>query len=128
MESITLLPETIAQTDGTGPVVDLENSRQKLLVFTLGITRSSEQQSLEISVWGSEDRMHWGEKPLAVVPPKFYCGVYSILVNLAFRPAVKYLRVDWRMKRWSRNEAGPMFGFYAFAEESGSRLAARAVA
>ncbi|MGH9591542.1 MAG: hypothetical protein ACRD5L_00515, partial [Bryobacteraceae bacterium] len=117
-----------AQTDGAGPVIDLQNSSAKLLVFTLGITRSAEQQSVDIAVWGSEDREHWGEKPLATLPPKFYCGVYSMLVNLAFRPKVKYLRIQWRMRRWSRGEAGPLFGIYAFVEESGSRLVAKAVA
>jgi len=128
MGHLILLPETIAQSDGVGPIIDLRTSSQKLLVFTLGITRSGENQSLDISVWGSEDGEHWGDKPLTTLPTKFYCGVYSMLVNLAFRPKVKYLRVQWRMRRWSRGDAGPLFGFYSIVEESGARLVAKAVA
>lgn len=128
MAPITLLQETISQSDGAGPVRDLGAACSKRLIFTLGITRSSEQQSLEVSIWGSEDMENWGDQPLAILPSKYYCGIYSIVVNLAFRPKVKYLQVQWRMKRWARTDSGPVFGFYAFAEESGARLVAKAVA
>jgi hypothetical protein len=126
MLPINLLPETIAQSDGVGPALQLNSSAGKLLVLTLGITRITEQESLEFSVWGSADQEDWGDKPLATIPPKFYCGVYSVLLNLSARPYVKHIRVQWRMKRWSRGESTPMFGFYSFLEESGARLATAA--
>jgi hypothetical protein len=77
-----LLPESIVRADGTGPEIDLGPKRGKLLVLTLGITRILEQESLEITVWGSPDGENWGSKPMAKFPPKFYCGLYSILLNL----------------------------------------------
>ncbi len=77
-----LLPEGIARSDGKGPEVDLGSKQGKLLVLTLGITRILEQESLEVSVWGSTDGEDWGARPLATFPPKFYCGIYSILLNL----------------------------------------------
>ncbi len=119
-----LLPESIARADGTGPDFDLGPKRGKLLVLTLEITRIIEQESLEVHVWGSSDGEKWGFQPLAVFPPKFYCGVYSILLNLAARPDIRFVRVNWKMSRWSRGEAQPMFGFYVYAEESGARLSA----
>ena len=117
-----LLPESIARADGKGPENDLGPKRGKLLVLTLGITRILEQESLEVSVWGSSDSETWGGRPLAVFPPKFYCGIYSILLNLASRPDVRYVRVQWKMSRWSKREVTPMFGFYLYAEESGARM------
>ena len=117
-----LLPESIARTDGAGPEIDLGSKRGKLLVLTLGITRILEQESLEVTVHGSEDGEKWDAKPLAKFPPKFYCGLYSILLNLGSRDDVKYLRVHWKMSRWSKRESLPMFGFYVYAEESGARV------
>lgn len=117
-----LLPESIARADGAGPEFDLGSKRGKLLVLTLGITRILEQESLEIFVFGSPDGDQWDPKPLAKFPPKFYCGLYSILLNLGSRPDMKYLRVQWKMSRWSKREKIPMFGFYVFVEESGARV------
>jgi hypothetical protein len=117
-----LLPESIVRADGVGPEIDLGSKRGKLLVLTLGITRILEQESLEIAVSGSVDGEQWDLKPLAKFPPKFYCGLYSILLNLGARPDVRFLRVDWKMSRWSKRESVPMFGFYVYAEESGARV------
>ena len=117
-----LLPESIARADGTGPDIDLGSKRGKLLVLTLGITRILEQESLEVTVWGSQDGDRWDVQPLAKFPPKFYCGLYSILLNLGSRSDVKFLRVQWTMSRWSKRESLPMFGFYVYAEESGTRV------
>jgi hypothetical protein len=117
-----LLPESIARADGTGPEIDLGAKRGKLLVLTLGITRILEQESLEVIVCGSPDGEQWDAKPLAKFPPKFYCGLYSILLNLGSRADVRFLRVHWKMSRWSKRETMPMFGFYVYAEESGARV------
>jgi hypothetical protein len=123
-----LLPESIARADGMGPEIDLGSKRGKLLVLTLGITRILEQESLEVSVWGSIDGENWGSRPLATYPPKFYCGIYSILLNLVSRPDMRFVRVQWKMSRWSRQEFTPMCGFYLYTEESGARVGAAAVA
>ena len=117
-----LLPESIARADGIGPEIDLGSKRGKLLVLTLGITRILEQESLEVTVWGSSDGEKWDSKPLAKFPPKFYCGLYSILLNLGSRADVRFLRIHWTMSRWSKRESSPMFGFYVYAEESGARV------
>ena len=117
-----LLPESIARADGMGPEIDLGPRQGRLLVLTLGITRILEQESLEVAVWGSSDGERWGSKPMAKFPPKFYCGLYSILLNLGSREDVRFLRIQWKMSRWSKRETMPMFGFYVYAEESGARV------
>jgi len=119
-----LLPESIARADGIGPEIDLGPKRGKLLVLTLGITRILEQESLEVSVWGSPDGQSWSARPLAKFPPKYYCGLYSILLNLGSLSDVRFVRVQWKMSRWSKRDSLPMFGFYVYAEESGSRVSA----
>jgi hypothetical protein len=119
-----LLPESIARADGIGPQFELGSNRGKLLVLTLGITCIIEQESLDVSIWGSEEGQNWGLRPLTRFPPKFYCGIYSILLNLAAQPEIKLIRVHWKMSRWSKGETTPMFGFYVYAEESGARISA----
>jgi hypothetical protein len=119
-----VLPESIARADGSGSPIDLGRKRGKLLVLTLGITRILEQESLEVSICGSSDGENWSSRPLAKFPPKFYCGMYSILLNMASHPDVRFVRVQWKMSRWGKGETMPLFGFYVYAEESGARVSA----
>ncbi len=120
----SLLPETIARANGVGPVIDVSQEAGRLLVLTLGITRIIEQESLELSVWGSSDNTTWDTKPLAFFPQKSYCGMYSILLNLSARPEIKYLRVQWKMNRWTKGNPTPLFGFFVDSEPSGARIRA----
>ena len=120
----SLLPETIARANGVGPVIDVSPEAGRLLVLTLGITRIIEQESLELSIWGSSDKNNWGSNPLAFFPQKSYCGMYSILLNLSARPEIKYLRVQWKMNRWTKGNPNPLFGFFVDSEPSGTRIRA----
>jgi len=126
MQPNCLLPESIFRGDGAGPKIDLGLTRGKLLVLTLGITSLVEQGSLQVSAWGSQDGDTWDTRALATFPLKFYCGVYSILLNLAGRPETRFVRAQWKMSRRSKGDAPPMFGFYLYTEESGSRITAAA--
>ena len=112
-----LQSEILAREDGSGPAFQLGDHGGAVLILTLGITRTIEQQSLDISVRGSADGENWGKKPLLAFPQKFYCGTYSIMLDLAQHKDVKYLRVEWKMNRWGRGEQSPLFGFYVAAEE-----------
>ncbi len=116
-----LLPENVARQDGFGAHCALGSDRGKPLLLTLGITRTMEQESLEISVWGSSDERDWNL--LQVFPRKFYCGTYSLVLDLNGHPEVRYLRAGWKMNRWGHNnvthgDSVPLFGFYLTVEES----------
>jgi len=124
LPNFLLPPESIARADGMGPEIKLGSQCGKLLVLTLGIDRIIEQESLEVSVWGSPDGKSWGVRPLSMFPPKFYCGIYSTLLNLASRRDIEVVRVQWKMSRWTKSDGMPMFGFYVYAEESGARVSA----
>lgn len=111
-----LVPELEIRENGNGPALDLGSAAGGLLTVTLGIHRIIEQESLDLSINGSEDGVQWMSKPLLAFPQKFYCGVYSRILDLSSFPNVKFLRAEWKVNRWGRGEQKPLFGIYVFAE------------
>jgi hypothetical protein len=120
-----LLPETIVREAGQSPDIDLGELQSGALVLTLGLTRIIEQQSIDISIWGSADGADFGAKPLVAFPQKFYCGTYQILLDLADRPA-KFLRAKWHVNRWGKGDPKPLFGVYVFVQVVDHELALHA--
>ena len=121
-----LVPESIVRESGKGPELDIPAGETSLLI-TLGITRIVEQESLDVSITGSADGSTWAPKPILRFPQKFYCGTYSMVLDLGPAPTVTKLRVEYKMNRWGRGDQQPLFGFYVFAEKAGSAIK-RAVA
>jgi len=111
-----LLPETTIRQAGTGEAIVVTEFTGGVLLLTLGITRIIEQQSLDVSVWGSPDGKEWGAKPLISFPQKFYCGTYQILLDLGPHPDIRHLRVKWQAARWGKGDPKPLFGVYLFAQ------------
>ena len=118
-----LLPETVSREDGAGAAVTLDQNPGAALL-TLGIDRVLEQESLDVSVWGSPDGRSW--QPLASFPQKSYCGAYSLELNLGRHPDVHFLRAQWRMERWTNDQARPLFGFHVKLDRPKSRRAGAA--
>jgi hypothetical protein len=118
-----LLPETTVREAGTGPEIKLDTEGETL-ILTLGITRIIEQESIDISIWGSPDGSDWGTKPLVAFPQKFYCGTYQILLDLSNRPDVKHLRVKWQVNRWGKGDPKPLFTIYMFVQAMSRQLVA----
>jgi len=119
-----LLPETTVREAGTGAEISLGDQQGESLILTLGITRIIEQESIDISIWGSADGSDWGAKPVTTFPQKFYCGTYQILLDLSDRPDVKYLRVKWAVNRWGKGDPKPLFTIYLFAQSMSRQLVA----
>jgi hypothetical protein len=113
-----LIPESLIREDGTGPITRLGPAQGKLLLLTLAITRIIEQESLEVSIWGSADGSDWGARPLLTLPQKFYCGIYRFLLDLTEHPQVEYVRARWKVNRWGRGDPKPLFGVWMVAEEN----------
>jgi hypothetical protein len=109
------VPEIIAREDGASDEIALGKTSGKPLLLTLGITQILEQESLDVSIWGSADGEQW--RQVAAYPQKFYCGTYFLLVDLARQTHIRYLRVQWRMGRWGEADPKPVAGFYVAAEE-----------
>lgn len=112
-----LLPETTVREAGSGSELDLGGSQGRLVLLTLGITRIIEQESLDVSIWGSANGNDWGAKPLISFPQKFYCGTYQVLLDLSQQPDVKFVRVKWSAQRWGKGASQPLFAFYVFVQE-----------
>jgi hypothetical protein len=119
-----LLPETTVREAGAGPEISLGNHQGESLILTLGITRIIEQESLDLSIWGSADGSDWGAKPLVSFPQKFYCGTYQMAIDLSQHPGVKYLRAKWQVNRWGKGDSKPLFGIYLFVQATDCRMAA----
>ena len=88
-----------------------------MLLLTLLITDIVEQESLDVSVWGSADGNTWGERALATFPQKFYRGEHPLLLDLAAQPQIKFLSARWEVNRWGRGSETPMFEFSLAAKE-----------
>jgi len=112
-----LLPETTVREAGTGSELDLDSFQGKPLLLTLGITRIIEQESLDVTIWGSADGKEWSAKPLLAFPQKFYCGTYQMVLDLSQHADVKFLRAKWGAQRWGKGDPKPLFGFYLFAQQ-----------
>jgi hypothetical protein len=119
-----LLPQKQAQANGFGAEIEVCEYRGRLLVLTLGISSIIEREGIVVSVYGSSDRFDWDAKPLISFPQKYYCGLYSTLLNLSQHPDIRYLRAGWNIKSWATARVTPMCEFCVFAEISGSRLSA----
>jgi hypothetical protein len=112
-----LVPETTIREAGAGPVICLGEQQGGSLLFTLGITRTIEQERLDLAIWGSVDGEDWGTRPLITFPQKFYCGTYQLTLDLSARPQVQYLRAQWQVNRWGRGDSKPLFTAHLFVKE-----------
>ncbi len=120
-----LLPEAVIRDDAEGPITQIGSAKGKVVLLTLGITRIIEQESLDVSIWGSADQADWGTKPLASFPQKFYCGTYQLVLDLSEHPEVEYLKAKCKVARWGRGEPKPLFGLYLFVQETQPRAVAK---
>ena len=111
-----ILPETTIREAGSGQAVELGELSSPLILLTLGITRIIEQESIDLTIWGSADGQDWGAKAIIAFPQKFYCGTYQLLLDLSRHPDVKHLKAKWQVQRWGRGEPKPLFGIYVFAQ------------
>jgi len=112
MIDVSLVHEKVVATcKGDGPAVEVAHATNRVFLVTLDITRIIEQESLDISIFGSADGATWGPKSIAAFPQKFYCGESPLLLDLNAHPDVKFVRLHWEVARWGRGTETPMFEF-----------------
>ena len=111
-----LVEDGIRQEDGFSEAIDISTESSRVLLLTLGITRIIEQESLDLAIYGSEDGSTWSAQPVLAFPQKFYCGVNAMILDLSDNPAIRFVRMQWKMSRWGRGVPIPLFSFYVFAE------------
>jgi hypothetical protein len=107
-----LVPEkTIANAKGDGPALDVSGAASRVFLLTLDITDILEQQSLDVSIYGSTDGATWGVKPLIAFPQKFYRSQHPLLLDLTANRDAKFMRAHWEVSRWGRGTVTPRFEF-----------------
>lgn len=113
-----LVPEkTVANAKGDGTAVDVSGAAHRVFLLILHITKIIEQESLDVSIYGSSDGTAWAPKPIVSFPQKFYRGEQPLLLNLTQHPEVKFVRAHWETNRWGRGTETPMFEFHVTLKE-----------
>jgi hypothetical protein len=90
---------------------DVSDASNRVFLLTLKISDIVEQESLDVSVYGSPDGAAWSAKPIATFPQKFYRGEHPLLLDLSAQAETRYLRAHWEVARWGRGTETPMFRF-----------------
>jgi hypothetical protein len=108
--SLNLIPEqTRMEVSGDGVAFDISASATRTFLCRLTVTDQMEQESLDVSIFGSADGETWTKKPLLKLPQQFYRGTTKMVLDLSFRPEVKFIRARWDLARWGRGVPTPMF-------------------
>ena len=116
-EAILVPEKTVATAKGDGPAVELRASEGRVFLLTLIVTDIIEQESLDVSIFGSADGTTWDAKPIVAFPQKFYREEAPLLLDLTSRPDVKFVRAHWEVARWGRGTETPMFEFHVTLKE-----------
>jgi hypothetical protein len=101
----------VVSAKGDGASVDVSSATNRVFLLSLNIAEIIEQESLDVSIFGSADGTAWGAKPLTYFPQKFYTAEHPMLLDLTAQPGVKLLRAHWEVGRWGRGTETPMFKF-----------------
>jgi len=113
-----LVPEkTVVTAKGDGTATDVSSAAHRVFLLTLAITDIVEQESLDVSIYGSSDGATWTPKPLISFPQKFYRGQHPLLLDLKDRKEVKFVRAHWEVYRWGRGSPTPSFAFCVSIKE-----------
>jgi hypothetical protein len=97
------------EANGDGQPIDVSASETRTFLCRLAVTEQIEQESLDVSIWGSANGQDFGKKPLLKIPQQFYCGSTKMVLDISVRPEVKFLRAKWELNRWGRVTPTPMF-------------------
>jgi hypothetical protein len=105
-----LIPQgTLVQENGHGAATDVRNSPTRTFFCILEISDQIEQESVDVSIWGSADGEGWGAHPILKLPQQFYRGETRAALDLSMVPAVNFIRAGWELNRWGRVAPLPMF-------------------
>lgn len=126
MEAFLVPEKTTINAKGDGPALDVSRAEGRIFLLTLAITDIIEQESLDVSIYGSADGATWDAKPIVAFPQKFYREEVPLLLNLTARPDIKFIRAHWEAARWGRGSEIPMFEFHVTLREVPREILAEA--
>lgn len=107
---LTLVPaNTKMESNGDGAFFEISSSSTRTFLCVLSVADQVEQESLDVSIYGSTDGTIWTPKPLLKLPQQFYRGHTKMVLDLSLRPEIKFIRARWELNRWGRGAPLPMF-------------------
>jgi hypothetical protein len=107
---LQLIPENSRlEANGNGAAFDISASATRTFLCLLTVREQIEQESLDVSIYGSTDGGNWTKKPLLKLPQQFYRGKTKLVLDLSLRPEIKFIRARWDLTRWGRGAPLPMF-------------------
>jgi hypothetical protein len=109
MEFDLIPPSTLVQENGHAESVDIRATTTRTFFCVLLIRDQIEQESVDVSIWGSADGENWGTQPLLRLPQQFYKGETRAVLELTLAPEVNFVRAAWELNRWGRVAPLPMF-------------------
>lgn len=113
-----LVPEkTVVTAKGDGAAIAVSTAASRVFLLSLNITNIVEQESLDVSIYGSSDGTTWPPKPITNFPQKFYRAQHPLLLDLNEHKEVKFVRAHWEVSRWGRGSETPMFEFNVSIKE-----------
>ena len=102
---------TRVEDNSDGAAVDVSGSASRTFLCTMLITDQIEQESLDVSIFGSADGQTWQAKPILKLPQRFYRGETKAVLDLVYHPEVKFIRAHWDLNRWGRVAPEKMYVF-----------------
>jgi len=109
VEFVLIPPGTQLTANGEGQPFDITSSQTRTFLCTMEITDQMEQESVDISVWGSTDGQDFGKMPLLKMPQRFYRGETRQVLDLSLKPEIRFIRAKYDLARWGRVAPHPMF-------------------
>ena len=108
--NFSLIPaQTKLESTADGQTFDISATTTRTFLCELTVSDQIEQESLDVSLWGSADGQDFGKKPYLKFPQQFYRGTTKMVLDLSLRPEVRFLRARWELNRWGRVAPTPMF-------------------
>ena len=108
--NLSLIPAASKlESNGAGQSIDISASETRTFLCRLTISDQIEQESLDVSIWGSADGQDFGKRPLLKIPQQFYRGTTKMVLDISLRPEVRFLQANWEVNRWGRVSPTPMF-------------------
>ena len=105
-----LIPKaTLVQANGYSETMDIRTSATRTFFCVLQISDQIEQESADVSIWGSADGENWGTHPVQKLPQQFYRGETRAVLDLTLVPEINFIRAGWELNRWGRVAPLPMF-------------------
>jgi hypothetical protein len=107
---LALIPaNTRLESNTNGTAFDISKSSTRTFFCVLTIEDQIEQESLDVSIWGSADGENFGKTPLLKLPQLFYRGTTKMVLDVSLKLDIKFVRAKWEMNRWGRVTPQPMF-------------------